>query len=100
MGKPARPDLHRSEDRATSCRPSISSKVEKVGGKLVNVDIAKIHNVKDPVKEQMMKEVRRLAPFGASVDAEGEDGHGVQIHPRDARFLPLCGGGSSAGLGK
>ncbi len=30
-------------------------KVEKVGGKLVNVDIAEIHNVKDPVKEKMMK---------------------------------------------
>jgi branched-chain amino acid transport system substrate-binding protein len=30
-------------------------KVEKVGGKLVNVDIAEIHNVKDPVKEEMMK---------------------------------------------
>ena len=30
-------------------------KVEKVGGKLVNVDIAEIHNVKDPVKERMMK---------------------------------------------
>jgi branched-chain amino acid transport system substrate-binding protein len=27
-------------------------KVEKVGGKLVNVDIAKIPNVKDPVKEE------------------------------------------------
>jgi branched-chain amino acid transport system substrate-binding protein len=30
-------------------------KVEKVHGKLVNVDIAAIHNVKDPVKERMMK---------------------------------------------
>jgi branched-chain amino acid transport system substrate-binding protein len=30
-------------------------KVEKVHGKLVNVDIAEIHNVKDPVKERMMK---------------------------------------------
>ncbi len=29
-------------------------KVEKVGGKLVNVEIAKIPNVKDPVKEKMM----------------------------------------------
>ena len=30
-------------------------KVEKVGGKLVNVEIAAIPNVKDPVKESMMK---------------------------------------------
>jgi branched-chain amino acid transport system substrate-binding protein len=30
-------------------------KVEKVDGKLVNVDIDKIENVKDPVKERMMK---------------------------------------------
>jgi branched-chain amino acid transport system substrate-binding protein len=30
-------------------------KVEKVHGKLVNVDIAAIHNVKDPVKEHMKK---------------------------------------------
>jgi len=30
-------------------------KVEKVGGKLVNVEIAKIENVKDPVKERMKK---------------------------------------------
>ena len=29
-------------------------KVEKVGGELVNVEIAKIPNVKDPVKEKMM----------------------------------------------
>ena len=30
-------------------------KVEKVGGKLVNVEFAKVPNVKDPVHEAMMK---------------------------------------------
>jgi branched-chain amino acid transport system substrate-binding protein len=31
------------------------NKVEKVGGKLVNVEIAKVDNVKDPVKARMKK---------------------------------------------
>ena len=30
-------------------------RVEKVGGKLVNVDFAKVENVKDPVHEAMKK---------------------------------------------
>jgi len=30
-------------------------RVEKVGGRLVNVEIDKIENVKDPVKERMKK---------------------------------------------
>ena len=30
-------------------------RVEKVGGKLVNVEIAKVENVKDPVHEAMKK---------------------------------------------
>jgi branched-chain amino acid transport system substrate-binding protein len=31
------------------------NKVEKVGGKLVNVEIGKVENVKDPVKARMKK---------------------------------------------
>ena len=55
VGEPARPDVGSTPRRATSSRPSTSGAVQKVGGKLVNVEFDKIENVKDPVKAAMKK---------------------------------------------
>ena len=52
MGKPARSDVDRSGD-ARYLQTVYIRRVEKVNGQLRNVEIAKIENVKDPVKARM-----------------------------------------------
>ena len=47
VGKPARPDLDRSGQPATSCRPSTSARSRRSAASYVNVEFDKVENVKD-----------------------------------------------------